>query len=81
MKDITSRDNQWIKAACALKQKKGRWEAHRFFAEGFRIICDAIHVGVTDGVCFVSPKGQSHPGFSQLEAAGEKLGWEFFDVT
>ena len=81
MKDITSRDNQWIKAACALKQKKGRWEAHRFFAEGFRIISDAIHVGVTDGVCFVSPKGQSHPGFSQLEAAGEKLGWEFFAVT
>ena len=36
MKSITSRDNQWIKKACSLKQKKGRQQERMVFVEGMR---------------------------------------------
>ena len=38
MNEITSRDNQWVKMACSLKQKKGRQAHQRVFVEGLRVI-------------------------------------------
>lgn len=80
MKEISSRDNQWVKLACSLKQKKGRLAAQRFFVEGWRILEDAAAVGVTDAICFVSPKARANPVFSALWQQGQTLGWDFFAV-
>lgn len=81
MQQITSRDNQWIKMACAVKQKKGRQEQKRVFMEGFRLLQDAQAMGITDAICFVSPKGQSLPGWEDLYQKGLTLDWEFYAVT
>lgn len=81
MNTITSRDNRWIKVACSLKQRKGRMTEHRFFIEGFRIITDAVSVGVHDGICFVTSKAMAQPGFPALQEQGQRQGWQFFSVT
>lgn len=81
MQTITSRDNQWIKMACALKQKKGRQAQQRVFMEGFRLLADAAGMGITDAVCFVSPKGQALPGWPALYEQGQALHWDFYAVT
>lgn len=81
IKDITSRENQWVKMACAIKQKKGRQEQQRVFVEGWRIVSDAVATGIPDGICFVSPKGQSHDAFRDLYEEALELGWTFFSVT
>lgn len=78
MNTITSRDNRWIKVACSLKQRKGRMTEHRFFIEGFRIITDAVSVGVHDGICFVTSKAMAQPGFPALQEQGQRQGWQFF---
>ena len=81
MKEITSRENQWVRMAHSLKKKKGRQEQSRFLAEGFRLLSDAIQVGVMDGICFVTEKGMHHEGFDTFLSRGETLGWTFFHVT
>lgn len=81
MKEITSRDNQWIKLACAVKQKKGRQTQQRVFVEGMRLIQDAIATGIQDGICFVSPKGRENERFAALYEEGCRLQWTFFSVT
>ena len=81
MKEITSRDNQWVRMAHSLKKKKGRQEQSRFLAEGYRLLADAIRVGIMDGICFVTEKGMHHEGFDAFLAEGETLGWTFFRVT
>ena len=54
MNEITSRDNQWVKMACSLKQKKGRQAHQRVFVEGLRVIADAAAMAIPDAICFVS---------------------------
>ncbi len=81
MQYITSRDNQWIKLACSVKQKKGRQAQQRVFVEGMRVVGDAAATGISDAICFVSAKGQEHEGFSRLYAQGIALGWTFFAVS
>ena len=63
MKEISSRDNQWVKLACSLKNKKGRQGSQRVFMEGFRLIEDAALSGIMDVQCFVSPDGRERQGF------------------
>lgn len=81
MQEITSRTNQWIKKARALRQKKGRLQQQRAFMEGFRLIGDAAAVGIRDAVCFVSPRGLANEAFPALHEKGQDLGWTFFSVT
>ena len=81
MNTITSRDNQWIKLACSLKQRKYRQEQQRLFVEGLRLIGDAAAYGVRNAVCFVSPKGQDKPQFAALYKRGLALDWTFYTVT
>lgn len=81
MRSISSRDNQWIKLACSLKQKKGRRSHRRIFVEGLRVVADAAESGIRDAVCFVSPKGREHEKFAALYETGRLLGWQFFAVT
>lgn len=57
MNEITSRDNQWVKMACSLKQKKGRQAHQRVFVEGLRVIADAAAMAIPDAICFVSERG------------------------
>lgn len=78
---ITSRDNQWVKLACSLKQKKGRLANQRVFVEGMRVVSDAVQHGIQDAICFVSPKGRDNEGFQKLYDQGTALGWSFFAVT
>jgi len=63
MNEITSRDNQWVKMACSLKQKKGRQAHQRVFVEGLRVIADAAAMNIPDAICFVSEKGRGLDGF------------------
>lgn len=81
MKSITSRDNQWIKKACSLKQKKGRQQEQMVFAEGLRVIKDAAESGLRRVVCFLSPKGREHEKFKEIYDMGRALDWTFFAVT
>ena len=81
IKEITSRDNQWVKLACAVKQKKGRQTQQRVFVEGLRLVSDAMATGIHDGICFVSPKGKAHEEFAALYEEGRRLDWTFFLVT
>ena len=81
MKEISSRDNQWVKLACSLKNKKGRQGSQRVFMEGFRLIEDVALSGIMDVQCFVSPDGRERQGFGELYERGLSLGWEFFAVT
>lgn len=81
MKEITSRDNQWIKLACAVKRKKERTAQRRVFLEGRRLVTDAVENEIRDGICFVSPKGREQADFDDLFARGVALGWDFFSVT
>ena len=81
MKSITSRDNQWVKLACSLKQKKGRQSQRRVLVEGIRIVADAAEQGICDAVCFVAPKGRENSRFPWLYERGLALGWTFFSVT
>ena len=56
MNEITSRDNQWVKMACSLKQKKGRQAHQRVFVEGLRVIADAAAMASNwDGLFMPSP--------------------------
>ena len=80
-KEITSRENQWGKLACAGKQKKGRQTQQRVFVEGLRLVSDAMATGIHDGICFVSPKGKAHEEFAALYEEGRSLDWTFFLVT
>ena len=50
IKEITSRENQWVKLACAVKQKKGRQTQQRVFVEGLRLVSDAIATGIPLGL-------------------------------
>lgn len=81
MNEIVSRDNQWVKMACSLKQKKGRQAHQRVFVEGLRVIGDAAVMGIPDAICFVSPKGRDPAGFDEVYARGLELGWTFYAVT
>lgn len=81
MRDITSRDNQWVKLACSLKNKKGRQAHRRVFVEGFRLIEDAAAHGLRHVVCFVDAQGQQRNGFVELYRLGQELEWQFFSVT
>ncbi|MBS6256701.1 TrmH family RNA methyltransferase [Megasphaera massiliensis] len=81
MNEIVSRDNQWVKMACSLKQKKGRQAHRRVFVEGLRVIGDAAVMGIPDAICFVSPKGRELAGFDEVYARGLELGWTFYAVT
>ena len=81
MNEITSRDNQWVKMACSLKQKKGRQAHQRVFVEGLRVIADAAAMNIPDVICFVSEKGRGLDGFEALYAKGIELGWTFYAVT
>lgn len=81
MNMITSRDNQWVKLACSLKQRKHRIEQQRLFVEGVRLVGDAAANGVCDALCFVTEKVQSHEQFQSIYDAGSALGWKFFTVT
>lgn len=81
MNEITSRDNQWVKMACSLKQKKGRQAHQRVFVEGLRVIADAAAMNIPDAICFVSEKGRGLDGFEALYAKGIELGWTFYAVT
>lgn len=81
METITSRDNQWIKLACSLKQRKYRQEQQRLFVEGVRLVGDAAANGVHDALCFVSPKGEKHDQFTTIYEQGLALGWTFYAVT
>lgn len=81
MNSIMSRDNQWIKLACSLKQKKGRLANQRIFVEGLRVVSDAAENSITDAICFVSPKGLENEKFQALYAKGMTLGWTFFSVS
>ena len=81
MNEITSRDNQWVKMACSLKQKKGRQAHQRVFVEGLRVIADAAAMAIPDAICFVSEKGRDLADFEALYARGLELGWTFYAVT
>ena len=81
MKSITSRDNQWIKKACSLKQKKGRQQERMVFVEGMRVVRDAAESGIRRAVCFLSPKGRDHEKFQEIYDMGRALDWTFFSVT
>lgn len=81
MQSITSRDNQWVKLACSLKQRKHRLEQQRLFVEGLRLVSDAAANGIHDVLCFVTKKAQEYPEFAVLQEQGEALGWTFYDVT
>ena len=81
MNEITSRDNQWVKMACSLKQKKGRQAHQRVFVEGLRVFADASAMAIPDAICFVSEKGRALDGFEALYARGLELGWTFYAVT
>ena len=81
MKSITSRDNQWIKKACSLKQKKGRQQERMVFVEGMRVVRDAAESGIRRAVCFLSPKGREHEKFQDIYDMGRALDWTFFSVT
>jgi len=81
MKEISSKDNQWVKLACSLKTKKGRQEQRRVLVEGIRIISDAAVHGIQDVTCFISSKGLQRKGASLLQEKGKQLGWRFFFVT
>ena len=81
MKSITSRDNQWIKKACSLKQKKGRQQERMVFVEGMRVVRDAAESGIRRAVCFLSPKGREHEKFQEIYDMGRALDWTFFSVT
>lgn len=81
MKPITSRDNQWIKKACFIKQKKGRQQEHMVFVEGMRVVRDAAESGISRAICFISPKGRENEQFDDLYAKGTALDWTFFSVT
>lgn len=81
MQSITSRDNQWVKLACSLKQRKHRLEQQRLFVEGLRLVSDAAANGIHDALCFVTQKAQEYPEFAVLQEQGEALGWTFYDVT
>ena len=78
MKEITSRDNRLVKMAVRLQQKKYRYEERRLIAEGFRIIEDAIHTGITDGICLVAAEAVERPEIQMLQAESEKVGWEWY---
>lgn len=81
MDEITSRENQWIKLACSLKQKKGRLLQQRIFVEGMRVVSDAADNEIYDALCFISPRGQQHERFPTLYEKGLSLGWTFYAVT
>ena len=78
MKSITSRDNQWIKKACSLKQKKGRQQERMVFVEGMRVVRDAAESGIRRAVCFLSPKGREHEKFQEHIRHGAGPGLDVF---
>ena len=78
MKEITSRDNRLVKLAVRLQQKKYRYEERRLIAEGFRIVEDAVHTGITDGICLVAAEVVERPELQNLQAESEKVGWEWY---
>lgn len=81
METITSRDNQWVKLACSLKQRKHRVSQQRLFVEGLRLVADAAANGVHDALCFVAPRMQEHDQFTTVHEQGLALGWTFYAVT
>jgi TrmH family RNA methyltransferase len=80
MKEILSKDNQWIKMAVALKTKKGRLQHQRLFVEGLRIVADAACCGLTEGVCFVTEEGRRRSGFAEFYEMAGALNWQFYVV-
>ena len=80
MATITSRNNQWIKCAMQLKQKKFRDRYGMFLMEGLRSAEDAIHQDVKDCVCLILKEQLLHDRVQQMVNDGKKLHWLFLCV-
>lgn len=81
MDEITSRENERIKKACALKQKKERQKQRKVLVEGWRLIVDAAAQGLSPVQCFITPQAATHERFQGLYALGKRLSWQFFVVA
>ncbi|WP_297021274.1 RNA methyltransferase [uncultured Dialister sp.] len=80
MERISSRNNQWIKKALQLKQKKWRDREGLFLLEGVRIVEDALNQGITGCTCFFTDEALSNPRVSALLEKAETLGWRLLSL-
>lgn len=69
---MLSRDNQFVKHALKLKQKKYRDEQGRFIIEGIRLIEEGIREGLVDYILY-SSKLMDTNGAGRIESSGVKM--------
>lgn len=65
---LISRDNQYVKGAIKLKQKKFREQEGKFLAEGVRFISEAIQEGLTEYILYSEKLLKTRGGEELLKA-------------
>lgn len=63
---ITSRDNQYVKVGCSLKNKKGRRHSGCFLLEGLRLAEEALAASWPVSYALVNEEAQSQPRIREL---------------
>ncbi len=77
---ITSRNNQWIKCALQLKQKKFRDRYAMFLMEGLRSVEDAVNQKIKGCTCFLTEVQQQNQRCQALLEEAEPLGWRILEI-
>ena len=81
IEEITSRNNQWVKCALQLKQKKFRDRYGLFLMEGLRSVEDAVNQKRERCTCFLTAPQLSSDRCRLLLEKAETLGWRILKVT
>ncbi len=81
IEEITSRNNQWVKCALQLKQKKFRDRYGLFLMEGLRSVEDAVNQKRERCTCFLTAPQLSNERCRLLLEKAETLGWRILQVT
>lgn len=80
METITSKNNQWIKKASQLKNKKYRDKFNMFLLEGMRSVDDACIQGIAGCTCLVAESLKEKEKILSLVNRSAILEWRFFAV-
>lgn len=81
IEEITSRNNQWVKCALQLKQKKFRDRYGLFLMEGLRSVEDAVNQKREHCTCFLTASQLSNERCLSLLEKARALGWRILEVT
>ncbi len=81
IEEITSRNNQWVKCALQLKQKKFRDRNGLFLMEGLRSVEDAVNQHIERCVCFLTEGQLENPRCRELLEEAERLHWRLLSIS